>query len=343
MNMPTVPEQASVLDALRALDAGAQGIVFVVDAAERVMGTLTDGDLRRALIAGVGVQDRCLPKCMSREFVSVAPGTARAEVLDLMRARHVEHVPVLDAEKRLCGVHTVSSMLTPTRRAESVLILAGGEGQRLRPLTERVPKPMVLVAGRPILERLVLHVMGFGMRRIFLSVNYLAEIIEQHFGDGSAIGCEIIYLRESKPMGTGGPLSLLPALAHPVLVLNGDLVTQFDVDRLFSEHEARGNAVTVGLRPHTVDIPYGVATLAEGELVELQEKPTLAMLVNAGTYVFSPEAVAAVPGDTSIPMTQVVTLLRGRGMRVGGAVLDEEWIDIGEAAQLRRARGEGAS
>jgi dTDP-glucose pyrophosphorylase len=336
----TIPADATVLDALRAIDAGAESIIFVRDDVGRVIGTLTDGDVRRAILGGATLESQSLSRSMRRDFVSVTAEAGRAEVLDLMRARQIEQIPVLDAEGRLCGLHTMRELISAVQRPNRALILAGGLGTRLHPITATVPKPMVPVAGRPILERLVLHLMSCGLRRFSLSVNYLAHVIEEHFGDGSRFGCEIEYLRESEPLGTGGPIALLdPPPTMPLLVLNGDLVTQCDLGRMLDFHERGGFAATLGVRSHSVEVPFGVAEVQGDCLVGLREKPTERMLINAGIYVFSPEVVRQVP-RREFPVTDLFQLCLDRGMRVGAHFVEEEWLDVGRPEELRRARGE---
>ena len=336
----TIEADATLIAALRVIDDGGASIAFVVDDVGRVIGSVTDGDVRRALLGGASLDERCLTRTMRREFVSVTAGTGRAEVLDLMRARQVEQIPILDAEGRLCGLHTVQELIAPARRRNAAMILAGGLGTRLHPLTETIPKPMIRVAGRPILERLVLHLMSHGIRRFFLSVNYLAHVIEEHFGDGTHFGCTIEYLREAKPLGTGGPLSLLPELEDPVLVVNGDLVTQCDVGHMLTFHEANDYVATFGLRPYSVAIPFGVATVRGDRLVGLREKPTERMLINAGIYVLSHCAVAMVPKDVEYPITDLFSRLVAEGRPVGAHVVQDDWLDVGQHDELRRARGD---
>jgi len=336
----TVPRNATLFDALAAVDANAQAIVFVVDDAGRVLGSLTDGDCRRALLGGAALTDRCLEQAMCSTFVRVTPETGRAEVLDLMRARHVGQIPILDAEGRLFGLHTLAHMLSAQKRPNAAFILAGGKGTRLYPLTHSIPKPMVTVAGRPILERLILHLMSCGVHRFYVSVNYLAHIIEEHFGDGSRFGCTIQYIHESQPLSTGGPLSLLdPVPEHPMIVVNGDLVTQCDVGRMLDYHTAGHYLATCGLRPHTVDIPFGVACVDQGRLTGLQEKPSYNYLVNAGIYVVSPDAIRLIPRAVEYPITELFAQCLTDGRPVGAYVVQEEWIDVGRHDELRRARG----
>ncbi|MGA2384133.1 MAG: nucleotidyltransferase family protein [Gemmatimonadales bacterium] len=333
--------RATVLEAMRAINDGGYGIAFVTAAGGRIVGTLTDGDLRRGLLAGATLESRCLRTLMSREFVSVGLGSGRAEVLDMMRARGITAVPVVDGRGQLVALHTLSDLIGGADRPNWALLMAGGRGERLRPLTEKVPKPMLTVAGRPILERLVLHLVGHGIRRLYISVNHLASVIERHFRNGRRFGCEIAYLREDAPLGTGGAMTLLPERPrHPLLVLNGDLVTQFDVGRMLDFHRRGRYAVTFGVRPHTVAIPYGVAELRSGRLHALREKPTLHMLINAGIYVVSPQALRLVVRGREFPITDLLERCRSRQLRVGAHVIEDEWMDVGRHDELRKARGQ---
>ncbi|MFI5212924.1 MAG: nucleotidyltransferase family protein [Gemmatimonadales bacterium] len=337
----TVPLGASILDALKALDRGARGIVLVRDRRGRVLGTLTDGDVRRAVLAGASLDSRTLESAMHRGFAFVDEAAGRPEVLDLMRARNISQVPVLDGGGRLVGLHLLREFLGSRPRPNCALLLAGGRGERLRPLTDHTPKPMIQVAGRPILERLVLHLVGAGIRRLFISLGHLGHVIERHFGDGSRFGCEIEYLRETRPLGTGGPLSLLPALPDvPLLVLNGDLVTQADVARLIDFHVKGRYVATMGVRTFGMDIPFGVVEVKAGRLTGLQEKPREQVLVNSGIYVLSRSAVRMVPAGEDYPITRLFETCLQRRLRVGACMIEEEWIDVGRHDQLRAARGQ---
>ena len=337
----TVPADATVLEALKAIERGGKAITFVVDADERVIGALTDGDLRRAILRGAALDGRVIREAMSRDYAYLTPEQSRAEALDIMRARQIEQLPVLDADRYLCGLHTLHQLVAAEERPNQVLILAGGRGTRLHPITTNLPKPMIPVAGRPILERLILHMMSSGFRRFTLSVSYLAHMIEEHFGDGLRFGCQIEYLPESEPLGTGGPLALLrPVPKLPLVVANGDLMTQADIGRLLDFHVDGGFAASVGLRPYAIEIPFGVAGVQGDRLIEHREKPTHQLLVNTGIYVLGPETLALVPPGQQYPITSLLETLLERGLPVGAHVLEDEWLDVGRPEELRRARGE---
>jgi dTDP-glucose pyrophosphorylase len=336
-----VPVDATLLEALNVLEAGAQSIAFVCDADEKVIGSLTDGDARRAILAGASLDSRCLRASMQRNFAYARRETERASVLDLMRARDIGQLPVLDDHGRLCGLHTVGQMISPDERANWAVILAGGRGTRLAPMTETIPKPMLPVAGRPILERLILHLMSQGIRNFYVSINYLGHMVEEHFGDGSSLGCRIEYLRESFPLGTGGCLALIEQpLNDPLIVVNGDLLTQCDVGQLLDFHTDGGYVATLGVRPHAVDVPYGVVEACDGRLVRLTEKPSYQMLINAGVYVISPDTIKLVPRGEEHPITDLFASCLERGLAVGVHTLEQEWLDVGRHEDLQRARGD---
>jgi NDP-sugar pyrophosphorylase family protein len=222
--------------------------------------------------------------------------------------------------------------------------MAGGRGERLRPITDAMPKPMVRVAGRPILERIVLHLVGFGFRRVFVSVNYMSDVITEYFGDGSRFGCRIEYLHETEPLGTAGALSLLPDLAeHPILVLNGDLLTQADLGALLRFHERYSLKATVGVREYVHNIPFGVIEMDGHRVVGLSEKPTQVWLANAGIYCIDPDLPQRTPQRAFFNMPDLVADCLDQSEPVGGFLIEGDWVDVGRLDELRRARGEDAS
>jgi dTDP-glucose pyrophosphorylase len=329
----------TLLEVMQRISDNSREIALVVEGS-RLVGVVTDGDIRRGLLAGRTLQSR-VRDVMTVRYVSVGAEADRARVLDLMKARAIRHVPVVDRKRRLLGIHFLEALLGTADKPNAAVIMAGGEGRRLRPLTDSIPKPMVTVAGRPILERIVLHLVGFGVKRIYISVNYLADVITRHFGDGSDFGCHITYLRETAPLGTGGALSLLPERPrHPLLVMNGDLVTQPDIARLLQFHARHRAAATLAARHHKVDVPFGVVRERNHRLVEMIEKPSWHYLVNAGIYVISPAALRFVPRARFFPITTLFETLLARRRRVAVYPVEEDWIDVGRREELYRARGE---
>ena len=328
----------SFLRVMACLERNANGIALVVDTDGRLIGTVTDGDLRRAILKGAGVDSPVAPH-MGRRFTTVPSGTGRAEVLDLMRARSIEQVPIVDGNGRLIGLHVMREVIGSVERPNWAVIMAGGRGERLRPLTDTIPKPMICVAGRPILERIVLHLVSYGIREIYLSVNYLGDVIRNHFGDGSSFGCVIRYLVEDKPLHTGGALSLLPERPQQtMLVMNGDLITQVDIGAMLQFHDSGGYRITVGTDEYTHTVPFGCLDVEGGKVCGIEEKPVVSRRINAGIYALSPEILDRVPKNQSFPITSLIEQALALGDSVGAFRISGGWIDVGRHDELKQAQ-----
>ena len=326
-----------LIDGMRVIDVDRAGIALVVDDQGCLRGTLTDGDIRRALLKGAFMESPLAPYVQCH-FTAVGPEASRAEVLDLMQARTLNQVPILDKNGRLLGLHLLHEIIGAVERPNWAVVMAGGKGTRLHPITEHLPKSMIKVAGRPILERLVLHLVSFGIKRIFLAINYKGEVIEEYFGNGARFGCQVEYLRETMVLGTGGPISLLlEKPVHPLVVLNGDLVTQVNLDRLLGFHSNGKFFATMGVRRYSHQVPFGCVELDDDRISRFQEKPVLEQFVNAGVYVLSPEAVVRVP-KMAFPITEVFEKSLKLGEPLGAFEIKEEWTDVGVYDQLKQAR-----
>ncbi|WP_052664280.1 sugar phosphate nucleotidyltransferase [Nitriliruptor alkaliphilus] len=338
--------EASIRDAMRCIDQGGYEIALIVDGEGRLLATLTDGDVRRALLGGATLDQAVAPFASARP-TTVQPGEDRAAVLDLMRARSIAHIPEVDPEGHLTGVHLLRDVIGAPILPNTAVVMAGGKGTRLGKLTHTTPKPMLPVAGRPILERIVLHLVGSGIRRVVLSIGYLGDQIREHFGDGHDFGCRIDYLTEppERPLGTGGPLRLLQDLSEPptapLLVMNGDLLTSFSVSGILGAHTTAGAVMTIGMQSYVHDIPFGVIHADDaGTISSLEEKPRATWTVNAGTYVIERTLLDRIPAGTPFPITQLAEGCLARGEPVLGWMLDGDWQDIGRPHELRAARGE---
>jgi dTDP-glucose pyrophosphorylase len=342
LDAATVRDNQRLLDVLWALERGSLLIALVVDENDRLRGLFTDGDVRRIVLRGVPV-DAPLAPHLKPQFVSVGPDVGRAEVLELMKARDLGQIPIVNQDGKLMGLHLMRDLIGVPLRPNAAVVMAGGRGTRLLPLTERLPKPMLTVAGRPILERIILHLMSFGIRRITLAINYLGHVIEDHFGDGRALGCHIDYLRETKPLGTGGALSLLAERpAHPFIVMNGDLVTQANLGAMLDFHQAGGQAGTMGIRRYTHTVPFGCVRLTGDRIVACEEKPRLEQTINTGMYVVSPELLASIPKDQDFGMPALFQKALAEGQLLRAYAFEDDWIDVGQKSELARAQtGDG--
>lgn len=336
----TVARDATLRDALVALERGSGELALVLDQT-RLVGVLTDGAVRRALLDGHGLDAKLAP-WINERCVTVAPGADRATVLELMRTRKIRAVPVIEEDRTLVGLHLLQEVLGLPKRESWAVVMCGGRGARLGPLTDAIPKPMLTVAGRPILERIVLLLAGQGIERIYLAVHYLANVIEQHFGDGSQLGVDLRYLREVKPLGTGGALSLLPeAPTAPLVVMNGDLVTQARIGEMLDCHANTQAKATIGVRRYKHVVPFGCVDVDDGRVLRMEEKPALTKLVNTGVYVLDPALVARVPRDTEFGLPSLLDQCLARGERVQSFEIVDDWIDVGQRDRLLHARGEG--
>jgi dTDP-glucose pyrophosphorylase/CBS domain-containing protein len=335
-----VPIDATIRQTMQVIGAAGLEIAFVVEGDTfRLVGTVSDGDIRRALLSGATLADPVIG-CANRNCITIPETSGRSHALDQMRARGISQIPIVNEFNCLVGVHSLREILGVYNRPNLAVIMAGGRGERLRPLTDNVPKPMIKIAGRPILERLVLHLTGYGIKTIFLSVNYMSNVIQNHFGDGSKFGCVIKYLEEEQPLGTAGALSLLPEIpSHPFIVTNGDLITDFDVGAMLRFHQQKSNAISIGVRQYQHTVPFGVLDMSGDLVVAVREKPSVICETNAGVYVLSPALVERVRKDTPTTMPELVSDCLARNENVGGFRIEGDWIDVGRPADLAAASG----
>ena len=331
---------ATLIECMKVINRTGAGIALAVDSTSELIGTISDGDIRKALLKGCPLDSPVLPH-INRDCFSVLSSISRAEVLDIMHARKFEQIPIVDERNRVVGLHLLHDIVGNVPCPNWAVVMAGGEGKRLRPFTENVPKPMIKVAGRPILERVILHLVSSGIRRIFISVNHLSGIIESHFEDGSDYGVEIEYLRENVPLGSGGAISLLPEIPEqPILVMNGDLIADINFGDMINFHTQNDFYATMGVYPYFHQVPYGCVGKKENRLASFEEKPVLEKLVNAGVYILSPQAVTAIPENILFPITMLFEDALSKNLRCGVFTIEKEWLDIGTPKQLRQARGE---
>ncbi|MGA1654395.1 MAG: nucleotidyltransferase family protein, partial [Ilumatobacteraceae bacterium] len=282
-----VSSSTSLRQTIEAITEGNLQIALVVDSENKLLGTVTDGDIRKAILAGKDL-DITAGEAMRSQPITSASKTPRAAILKLMREKRIHQMPLLDDQGRVVDVLTVDDMIGAAQKPNAVVIMAGGLGTRLHPLTEETPKPMLKVGGKPILETIIQSFIDQGFTNFFVSVNYKANIISEYFGDGSRLGAKINYLHEKSRLGTAGGLSLLPRDIHaPIIVMNGDLLTRISVDALLDFHERESAVATMVVREDHYQVPYGVVEVDGTQIVGVEEKPIQRHLVNAGIYVIS--------------------------------------------------------
>lgn len=333
-------ETATVHDAIAAIDRGARQIALVVNRDGRLLATVTDGDIRRGLLRGVGLEAP-VTEVMHTAFAAVTEDMGRQAALGLMKARGLHHAPIVDTDGRLVDLAVVDDLPGMARRNTRVILMAGGLGTRLRPLTENVPKPMLSVGGKPILELILRNFTDQGFHNFTIALNYKGEIIRDHFGDGSRFNVRIDYVEESRRMGTAGALSLLETRpTGPFIVMNGDLLTTVPFDALARFHCEGGAVGTMCVRNYPMQVPYGVIEMEGVELRRIVEKPTYSHFVNAGIYVLSPEALDHVVAGEFLDMPTLFERIMAGGQKAAVFPIQEYWIDVGRPDDLDRARTE---
>jgi dTDP-glucose pyrophosphorylase len=332
----------TILEVLGRIDVSGQQIALVVDEAQMLMGVVTDGDVRRAILRGVSLH-RPVEEIMNRSPKLARPGESVEGMLAVMRRFGLRHLPQVDGQGRLLGLLLRDELLGTETRSNPVVLMAGGLGVRLRPLTEDIPKPMLRVGTKPILETILDSLIQAGFSEFHISVNYKAEIIRDHFKDGERWGVSIQYIEEKTRLGTAGALALFQdsrVPQEPVIVMNADLLTRLNFHQLLDFHQAQQSVATMCAREYTHQVPYGVIVAQDGEIKRIEEKPIQRHQVNAGIYALSPAALAEIPRGQAYDMPALFDALRVSGQRTCAYAMQEYWLDIGQMSDFERANSE---
>lgn len=334
-----LPPTASIRDAMRTLDQGSLRIVLVCDADQTLLGTVTDGDTRRGLLADANMED-AISSVMNKVPFSVRESTSRDQRLKLMKQYDLTAIPILDQKGRVLNLETLHQAMEPERRENPVFIMAGGFGTRLQPLTDHCPKPMLRVGDRPMLEHLVDQFVSCGFHNFYFSTHYLPEVIQAHFGDGSKWGVDIQYVHEDTPLGTGGALGLLPQTLPdlPLIMMNGDVLTKLNYAQLLRHHEVKGYDATVCVREDEHAVPFGVIETEDQLVTNMVEKPTYRYKINTGIYVLNPDIVSSVRAGQRVDLPSLLESHRINNKRIGTYTSYDYWLDIGQMKDYQKAQ-----
>jgi dTDP-glucose pyrophosphorylase len=323
---------------IEVIDASALQIALVVDDMMKLLGTITDGDVRRAILRGVSLDDSACLIMNSRPIVASA-NESKESILAVMRSKSIHQLPIISDDGVLVGLEILNDLLQPENRTNVVVLMAGGVGSRLRPLTIDCPKPLLKVGNKPILETIIENFIEHGFRKFYLSVNYKAEMIEKYFGNGNRWGIDISYLREDEQMGTAGGLSLMPSnINEPFLVMNGDLLTKINFNQLLNFHLEHQAKATVCVRDYEIQVPYGVIRVDKHRMLSIEEKPVHQFFVNAGIYVLDPAVLTMIPPNTYFDMPTLLEKLIADGNETAVFPIREYWLDIGRIEDFQRAQ-----
>jgi len=329
-----LPANASVKEVIQKLQDTSLKIVLILDLKNKFLGTITDGDVRRGLLSGIDIDSKIENLIHKNPFV-VPPNVKKDTVLNLMQMNKIQQIPILDHQGDLIGLHVWDDLVVPDDNSNLFIIMAGGRGVRLKPFTDNCPKPMLRVHGKPILEHIIDKAKSSGYKNFLISINYLGDLIEKYFGDGSQFGVSIKYIRETKYLGTAGSLGLIKLqIENDIIVINGDSITDIDFSQMLDFHKEHKAAATMAVRTHEWQNPYGVIKTQGVEIKEIIEKPVYRSLVNAGCYVLHPSVLKMLEKNAYCDMTTLIDKIVQTGGNSVAFPIHESWIDIGTSEDL---------
>ena len=333
-----LPSNATLRDVIVSIDKSGLQIALLINDANELMGILSDGDIRRAILQGHSLEIPALTVANTNPITAPSEAT-KQELLGLMRKKTLHQIPLVDEKRHVTNLMTLDELTGIFALPNWVALMAGGEGTRLRPLTENCPKPLLRIGNKPILENIIENFAEQGFRKFFISINYLADSIRKHFGDGKSLGVDIVYLHEESKQGTAGGLSLLPEKPKdPVIVMNADLLTDLQFNQPLDFHTSHNAFATMVIREFEYQVPYGVVEINNHQLLNLQEKPVKRYFMSAGIYILSPEAIAKIPSKTYFDMTTLFENAITNGDTALTYLTKDYWLDIGRFEEFEKAQ-----
>ena len=315
-------------------------IALILDNDNKLLGTLTDGDIRRGLLKGLDLNspiDSIIYKTPTIAKIS----DSKEDILKIALSKKLHQIPILDENNIILGIQEIEELIKPEKKDNKVVLMVGGLGTRLRPLTDNIPKPMLKVGNKPILETIIINFKKYGFVNIILCVSYKAEIIEEYFGDGSSFGVNIEYIHENKRMGTAGALSLIKdKLDKDFFVMNGDLLTNINFEYMLAYHMSNNSTATMGVREYDFQVPYGVVNLDNENIISIDEKPIQKFFVSGGVYILGKEVLNYIPDDKFYDMPSLFETLIKENKKSISFPIREYWLDIGRLEEYEKANNE---
>jgi len=333
-------KNATIKEALKIIDSGAMQIALVVDDNDTLVGTLTDGDIRRGLLKGLDL-DSSIESIIFKTPTIATISDTKEEILKIALSKKLHQIPIVDAGGKIVGIQEIDELIKPKEKTNKVVLMVGGLGTRLRPLTEDTPKPMLKVGDKPILQTIVEKFAEYGYTNIVMCVNYKSHVIQDYFGDGSKFGVSIEYILEEQRMGTAGALSLLKEKpTEPFFVMNGDLLTNVNFEHLHDFHLSNNSLGTMCVREYDFQVPYGVVNIEDSKITSIEEKPVHKFFVSAGIYMLSPEILKYIPQNQFYDMPTLFEKLISENKSAISFPLREYWLDIGRMEEYKKANDE---
>lgn len=330
----------TIHEALSLLDETALRILLVVDNEQKLQGTITDGDIRRGLLTGLTIEDGVSSIIFDNPTVGFV-NESNSEIVKKATSKKLHQIPIVDAEFRVVGLKEIDELIRSEIKPNKVIIMAGGLGTRLHPLTKDIPKPLLKVGDKPILETIVSRLASYGFINVVMCVNYKAKMIQDYFGDGSNFGVNIEYILEKERMGTAGALSLLTAKPEePFFVMNGDILTNINFENLLDYHQSNQAKATMCVRDYNFHVPYGVVKVEGNQIKSIEEKPEFKFFVSAGIYMLSPETIKYLPKNEYFDMPELFEKLILKNQPTISFPIHEYWLDIGQVQEFEQANRE---
>ena len=332
-----VEENSTIIDTLKEINENTKGIALVVDENRVLIGTITDGDIRRAILAGLPITSS-IREVYNKNCRFVLQGTSLEVIERIFENDKLRFIPVVNEAHIVVNYYEANNLGESLDRDNAVLIMAGGLGKRLKPLTDDIPKPMLKIGDKPILQTIIEQFRDKGFKNILLSVNYKSEIIESYFRDGSDFGVRIKYIKEEKRMGTAGSIKLAEEnLKKPFFVINGDILTNVDFQAILDYHIENNFIMTIGSRSYEMQVPYGVLNLDENCVTSLEEKPVVSFYVSGGIYVLNPETLPFIPENAHYDITELINNISKEKYKIGSYPIQDYWMDIGHLKDFYKA------
>lgn len=328
---------SSIEQALKVIDAGGVKIALVVDNDNKLLGTLGDGDIRRGLLRKIKLSDT-IENIYYKKPIIAKRGSSKESLLNLCSINEVSQLPIIDINGKVIDLFTIDEELIKKQHENHVVLMVGGLGARLKPLTENIPKPMLNVGGQPILKTIVKGFVDNGFTNITMCLGYMSNVIEDYFKDGSDFGANIKYIVEERRMGTAGALSLIKEkIDKPFFVMNGDLITNINYEQMLDFHEEQNSKATMCVREYDIQVPYGVVNVINEDIVSIEEKPIHSFFINAGVYLLDPECINLIPKDEFYDMPSLFEKMILTDKKTISFPLKEYWLDIGRMSDYERA------
>jgi dTDP-glucose pyrophosphorylase len=335
-----LPITSTVKEATQTIDSSHMLVALVVDNEQKLLGMVTDGDIRRAILKGISL-DESVDKIMNTSPVVIPINESSINIYKIFEKTHFRHLPVIDSQKRVIGLRLLDELHHTIKKRNIVVLMAGGLGTRLGNLTHSCPKPLLKVGNKPLLETILENFIDHGFCNFYFSVNYKAEMIEDYFENGQKWGVDIQYIRENKRLGTAGALSLLPEKTDlPLIVMNGDVLTKVNFQSLLDFHKEHQADATMCVREYDFQVPYGVVNVDQNKITKIDEKPIHRFFVNAGIYVLSSKTLDLIPKETYFDMPALFEQMMEYKMETTAFPIREYWLDIGQVEDFKQANGD---